>query len=421
MLEPTLQSGSKTPRWNPRSKLGMCLGKSAEHAGDVSLILDLSINFASPQFHVAHDDDFASVLRKRVGILPPSWDKLFKHYDKANEDDLINAPLTAAMHHEGDKVLKVNARFDQDETVIHPNADTSAAANESKDNANLKDNEIAIDLERELTSTFENEYEDNTEKTSQIINDEDEVTTTRTRRKIRKPSRRMNLTSLLLGLISLQFVNEANFEINHHEQISFFKAQLDYGREINKSPDGASNAFQPLAYQADESNNDTLHNGQAMKAEDAGDFKAAMKKEVDDLHEADVLDAMPLENKPKDRKSIKLIWSFKRKRSPIGLLIKHKARLCAHRGMQEKGADCFNAFVPVVNWDAVRFLLTLSTQNGWCACHVDCVLAFSQAECDADICLSLPPSFHVRDGVEGKQHCIELKKNLHGACQASAN
>ena len=33
VLEPSLQSANKTPRWNPMSKLGMCLGKISEYAG----------------------------------------------------------------------------------------------------------------------------------------------------------------------------------------------------------------------------------------------------------------------------------------------------------------------------------------------------------------------------------------------------
>ena len=423
VLEPTLQSGHKIPRWNPRSKLGVYLGKSAEHAGNVSLILDPSTSYVSPQFHVVHDDDFTSVLRKRVDILPPDWDKLFKYYDKTNDDDLINTPLTATMINEGDKIVKVKVRFDHDESVIRPSDDPLATANVSEDNSSLEHNEISVDLEKELRNTLNNEYQDEIESSTSapIQSQEQELITTRSGRRIHKPVKYVNFTVLLLGLITSQFFDEKNLLINQHKQISFFKAQLDYDREINKLPDGSNNAFQPFAYHADQSNNDTLYYGQAMKAEDADDFKAAMNKEVKDLYEADVFDIIPIEDKPKDRKLIKFIWSFKRKRSLIGVLIKHKARLCVHGGMQEKGVDYFNTFAPVVNWNTVRFLLTLSIQNGWCARHVDYVLAFSQASCDTDIYLSLPSGFHVKDGNQDKGYCIKLKKNLYGACQASAN
>ena len=95
-----------------------------------------------------------------------------------------------------------------------------------------------------------------------------------------------------------------------------------------------------------------------MKAEDSEDFKAAMKKKINDLYEANVFDIIPLEDKPKNYKLIRFIWSFKQKRSPIGVLIKHKARLCVHGGMQKKGIDYFNTFIPIVNWNTIRFLLT---------------------------------------------------------------
>ena len=135
-------------------------------------------------------------------------------------------------------------------------------------------------------------------------------------------------------------------------------------KEINKLSDGTCNELSLMSLQADLSSNDTLYYGQAMKAKDSEDFKAAMKKEVNDLYKADVFEVIPLKDKPKERKLIRFIWSFRRKRSPIGLLIKHKARLCIHGGMQEKGIDYFNTFVPIVNWNTVHFLLIQSIMNG---------------------------------------------------------
>ena len=86
-----------------------------------------------------------------------------------------------------------------------------------------------------------------------------------------------------------------------------------------------------------------------MKAKDSDDFKVAMKKEVEDLYEADIFDILPLSDKSKNRKLIKFIWSFKRKYSPLGILIKCKARLYIYGGMQEKGVDYFNTFTLVID------------------------------------------------------------------------
>ena len=280
---------------------------------------------------------------------------------------------------------------------------------------------ISIDLEKELKNTFNNEYEDNSSSIEHEPSISNETATTRKGRRIHVPSKYKDYSLLLAGLITSQLINHTSQEVNPYKQVSFFKAQLDHENIISILPDGTSNSFQPFALQAEQSNNNTLYYGQAMKAKDSEDFKAAMRKEVDDLYEADVFDIIPLSDKPKDRKLIKFIWSFKRKRSSLGVLIKHKARLCVHGGMQEKGVDYFNTFAPVVNWNTIRFLLTLSIMNRWCSRHIDYVLAFSQANCDADVYLSLPPGFKTKDAKEGIDYCIKLKKNLYGACQASAN
>ena len=240
--------------------------------------------------------------------------------------------------------------------------------------------------------------------------------------KVIKPTKYKNYALLLSGLITSQFVLNQNNEFtpNQAKQVSFFKARLEHKLAINTLVDGRNNGFEPLIFQADQSSNDTLCYGQAMKARDAKDFKKAMKNEVNDLKEAEVYELTHLSENPKDRKLIKFIRSFKRKRTPLGTLIKHNARLCAHRGMQQKGVDHMNTFSPVVNWSTIRFLLNLSIKNGWCARHVDCVLAFSQADCDTDVYLSPPLGFNVNNN-DGIECCVKLNKNLYGACQASSN
>ena len=102
------------------------LGKSTEHAENISLILDTITNFVSPQFYALHDDDFTFVLRKRVDILPLDWNLLFKCNHKVPDDVLVNTSLRATMTNEGDRVIKVKVRFDE-ETVIDQSLDSSSA------------------------------------------------------------------------------------------------------------------------------------------------------------------------------------------------------------------------------------------------------------------------------------------------------
>jgi hypothetical protein len=59
VLDHRLQSGAgKIPKWEPRARMGIYVGRSPSHADNVSLILSPRTGHISPQFHVVYDDDF---------------------------------------------------------------------------------------------------------------------------------------------------------------------------------------------------------------------------------------------------------------------------------------------------------------------------------------------------------------------------
>ena len=154
------------------------------------MILDPISNYVSPQFHTVHDDDFTSVLRERVDILPPDWDQLFKTNDKVPDDVLVNTPLTATMKNEGDRVVKVKVRFDE-ETVIRPSSDSSSVQNNSvlNENHSLPPNKnlISIDLNDDSHNIFNDEYDDDSKTNDVIISEPKSVRTTRTGRRMHVP------------------------------------------------------------------------------------------------------------------------------------------------------------------------------------------------------------------------------------------
>jgi hypothetical protein len=65
-----------------------------------------------------------------------------------------------------------------------------------------------------------------------------------------------------------------------------------------------------------------------------------------------------------DIQTIKAVWSFKRKRAPDGTVTKHKARLCAHGGMQVEGVHFWDKYSPVVQMNTVRLMMRLSLLLG---------------------------------------------------------
>ena len=51
------------------------------------------------------------------------------------------------------------------------------------------------------------------------------------------------------------------------------------------------------------------------------------------------------------------MWSFKSKRKLYSELLKHKASLCGHGGMQQCGDSYWETYYPVVNMLRVRLIL----------------------------------------------------------------
>ena len=77
VLDSRLQTNSKgVPKWEPRARLGIYLGRSPAHASNVALVLNPKTGLVSPQFHVVFDDDFSTVPHLRKGTVPPNWEKL---------------------------------------------------------------------------------------------------------------------------------------------------------------------------------------------------------------------------------------------------------------------------------------------------------------------------------------------------------
>jgi hypothetical protein len=55
VLDPKIQQVQKLTRWAPRSKIGMFLGLSQQHASEVPLVLNLGTGSITTQFHVVFD------------------------------------------------------------------------------------------------------------------------------------------------------------------------------------------------------------------------------------------------------------------------------------------------------------------------------------------------------------------------------
>ena len=100
VLDARLQSsgGAGPPKWEPRSRIGVYLGHSPFHAGNVALVWNSTTGRVSPQYHVVFDDDFTTVPYMEAGTLPPNWEDLVHHSCEtatAEEVELADSWLSA--------------------------------------------------------------------------------------------------------------------------------------------------------------------------------------------------------------------------------------------------------------------------------------------------------------------------------------
>lgn len=99
----------------------------------------------------------------------------------------------------------------------------------------------------------------------------------------------------------------------------------------------------------------------------------------------------------------------------MDLFFKHKARLCAHGGMQIHGENYWDTYAPVVQWISIRMMLTLFIIHELYTTSIDFTLAFPQAKTDVTIFMEIPLSCTV---LEEDYVCL-LLRNLYGLKQAA--
>ena len=144
---------------------------------------------------------------------------------------------------------------------------------------------------------------------------------------------------------------------------------------LNMQFDGTFNIFSTFAYAALIDSNDVYTYREMLRKPDISKFVEAMVKEVMDHEERRHWICVPRSEIPNGT-----IWSFKRNRLPSGEILKWKARLCCHGGMQQWGVKYWETYAPVVGWSAVRLLLIITSINEIPTRSIDFVLAFPQEE-----------------------------------------
>ena len=95
-----------------------------------------------------------------------------------------------------------------------------------------------------------------------------------------------------------------------------------------------------------------------------------------------------------------MAWAMKRKRNPVGEILKWKARLCAGGHRSKEFVDYWDTYSPVVSWQTIRLIFVIALVNEWHIQSIDFVLAYPQAKIKTDIYMkppTVPSQFPIPD------------------------
>ena len=272
-LNSTLAAGKKIRQWEPRSQLGINLGRSPWHARNINLILNTSTGLVPPQFHVSYDDFFESVrINKDRESQPPLWQNLSGLKGRGLAPHSIDIALTRprdikSTSHQPTQV--------EDEDVI-----PATYTQETNNNISSNDGE-------DQPSTIQEHGEDPDYLQASSVNKQETVnndtsnpmsflrSTSRSGRQIR-PTAKMKETLERGDYTAFEsiFVNGSSEE----ELEEYYDALHQDDYEIQDE------MKDPIAFLAN-SDRDTMYYHQTMKQPDKEQFQQAMEKEfMDQCH-----------------------------------------------------------------------------------------------------------------------------------------
>ena len=119
---------------------------------------------------------------------------------------------------------------------------------------------------------------------------------------------------------------------------------------------------------------------------------------------------------PENQTILPAVWQMKRKReAKSGKIKKYKARLNIDGSRMRYGEHYHETYSPVVSWNSMRMLLTLTTIHGWHTKQIDCVQAFAQAPVERTLYMSrIPAGVVLDDGADVKDQVLKIHRNIYG-------
>ena len=425
ILDGRLASGNSIPKWQPRARVGVYLGHSPCHAGTVALVLNPRTLRVSPQYHVVFDDEFTTVPYLRSGTIPPQWTQLCKQSMPFATESDFDLATTWANEYISGQVSSINdeAGLDVDDEVNPstgiilnvPSALSFADGSAPEEALTAEDPPM---LSEEAIDPVPVEIETDVDMMKfPDMPDLNDLTLRRSSRLRALCGSKSKVIFTCLYAMFAVFTSSAA-QVGHVKPSLLLHKTVLHTERLNQHFDGTLNKLHHAVLNTVAGDNDTYTLKQMLQQEDKNDFIEAMQKEVNDHESRDHWTVIPRSLIPNGTKTIMAIWSFKRKRFPDGRIMKYKARLCAHGGMQTWGENYWETYSPVVNWLSVRTLLAISVVHDLDTRAIDFTLAFPQADLDVAVFMEMPYGF---DHSGNRGYVLQLNKNLYGLKQASYN
>ena len=152
----------------------------------------------------------------------------------------------------------------------------------------------------------------------------------------------------------------------------------------------------------------------AIRSQEAEEWKKSMKEEMDSMERLGVWKIVP---RPKGVTTLKGRWVYKNKLGDNNQLIRRKARFVAKGFQQVYGRDFFETHSPVAKMKSIKLILSLVAQLDLELYQIDFDTAFLNANVEEDIYMEQPEGFH-----KGSADMVcKLVKSIYGLKQASRN
>lgn len=318
VLKAELQTSTQIfHKWKERSRLGVYLGKSLQHASNVYLILNIETGLTSPQFHVKLDSSFNTI--KDVNF-EPTWQVICgfvsrpKSY-KRKREDVDNKPNEheTKIGNEGfnlniepetfkENILNIKG-LEGDELLSNQDLNIHKGWRSTRDKTSTE--RLTYAYVTELINTYQNDIKG----------------------------------GVLNGLIY------------DHELVTM------------------SSTMDP----------DTMYLHEARKQPDWLEFKKAMKTEIRAHIQNESFKIIKRKDIDKNIKISKSVWAMKHKRRVSdGTIYKWRARLNIDGSQQVENIHYEFSFSPVVTWENSRCIILLSIINRWPTKQIDYIQAFPQ-------------------------------------------